>query len=504
MKLGTRFFLLAFALVAIAVYQVSRVVFSEFKPRYREAVEENLVDTAYALAALMEHQAERGEFRTDSLASAFSGLSKTKLEAQIFELEKQEIDLRVIVSDEKGFVLLDSFNPENVGKDYSSWRDVYLTLKGKYGARTTRDREGDPASTVLYVSAPIKKADHIIGVLTVAKPTKSANSFIERAQNRLVQASVWTFAALVCLSALLSYLVSRPIRQLTEYARSIAAGNEVKLPDLTGGEVQELGHAFEEMREALEGKKSVERYVQALTHEIKSPLSAITGAAELLGESSLPPEKRSHFLSNIQAESKRIQQLIERLLELAGIESRKTLGETALCDIAALADEAIDLVRSRIERKQLRIEWTVRDSGELMGDRFLLRQSVLNVLENAIDFSAPGGKLVFACVRHPNHLHFSLEDEAGGIPDYALPRVTEHFFSTPRPDTGKKSSGIGLSFVAEVLKLHGGKLLVSNRTSGSPRDISRKGADIPSSPDTGDANTRVEGTRVEFVIPRSL
>ena len=96
------------------------------------------------------------------------------------------------------------------------------------------------------------------------------------------------------------------------------------MPQLADDEIGQLGRAFEEMRVALEGKQYVENYVQTLTHEMKSPLAAIQGAAELLGEE-MPAERRSRFLANIESETGRLQQLIEKLLLLTSIENRREL-----------------------------------------------------------------------------------------------------------------------------------------------------------------------------------
>ena len=84
-------------------------------------------------------------------------------------------------------VLFDSLYPANIGEDYSDYRDVSLTLKGEYGARTTRDDRGDPSSAVLYVAAPIRARGETVGVLTVAEPTSSVNAFLRSAKPRIIR-----------------------------------------------------------------------------------------------------------------------------------------------------------------------------------------------------------------------------------------------------------------------------------------------------------------------------
>src|SRR6201999_1639328 len=110
------------------------------------------------------------------------------------------------------------------------------------------------------------------------------------------------FLVLAVGAAVITTLYSLPIQRLALYARAVARGERVKPPRVDSPEGAILARAFEEMRDALEGRKYVETYVQTMTHEMKSPVAAIRGAAELLREE-VPPEQREKFLANIEAES---------------------------------------------------------------------------------------------------------------------------------------------------------------------------------------------------------
>lgn len=93
--------------------------------------------------------------------------------------------------DSRGIVVFDSYNQQSVGSDNSTWRNIALTLRGDYGARTTRDNPDDPDSTVLYVSAPVFARGQLVGVLTLGKPTKSANYFIGLLRTRIVKSTFY-------------------------------------------------------------------------------------------------------------------------------------------------------------------------------------------------------------------------------------------------------------------------------------------------------------------------
>jgi two-component system sensor histidine kinase CreC len=239
----------------------------------------------------------------------------------------------------------------------------------------------------------------------------------------------------------------------------------VAVPRYRGGELEQLATAVEQMRTQLEGKAYVERYVHTLTHELKSPLAAIRGAAELL-QGEMPADQRLRFVGNIDSESARMQQLIERLLNLAQVEQRQGLEERVAVPLAALVSELLEAQMARIEGRQLQIEQTIATDLALIGEPFLLRQALGNLLENALDFTPSHGLLRFAAERIGEQVELRLFNETSPIPDYALPRLSERFYSLPRPDSGRKSTGLGLNFVEEVVKLHGGSVRIGNVEGG--------------------------------------
>jgi two-component system sensor histidine kinase CreC len=304
MPLGVRIFLVYFLFVGLSGWFVMNTVMDEIRPGVRQSTEETLVDTANLLAELLRDDLRSGRLEQSRWQELFRAYGLRQPQAQIWDVQKNSVSHRIYVTDAAGRVLLDS-SGEAVGQDYSRWNDVYLTLRGQYGARSSREDAADPESSVMYVAAPIKDQGQIIGVVSVSKPSRTLQPYIERSQTRLV----WIGAGLIGLGllvgALLSWWLSASLRRLTDYARQVAAGERASLPALRGGELAQLGQALQQMREQLEGKAYVERYVHTLTHELKSPLAAIRGAAELL-EGEMPAEQRARFVGNIQNESARL------------------------------------------------------------------------------------------------------------------------------------------------------------------------------------------------------
>ncbi len=320
-------------------------------------------------------------------------------------------------------------------------------------------------SYVMYVAAPVlpdgKEAP--AGVLSAYKPQRSLTAFVHETRSYLKKVALITVVGVLVAGFLLSHWVTRPLDELTRYALAVSRGERPRPPRPPGRHLRVLGEAVDRMRDALEGRKYVEHYVQSMTHEMKSPIAAIAATSELLQEE-MPAPQRAKFLGNIRSEVERLQRLVARLLALASLESRKSLDRPAPVDVAAVARrvcaEAGPLARAA--GVALRLE----SEGPLVvgGDEFLLDAAIDNLVQNAIEFSPRGGTVTVSVgTAAGGEVSITVEDEGPGIPEYALGRVFDRFYSLPRPATGRKSTGLGLCFVRETALLHGGGASLANR-----------------------------------------
>ena len=463
MKISTRILLGYFLIVGLAAWFVLSVFIEEVKPGVREAMEDNLVDTANLLAELAAPDLAAGRIDSGDFARAVRDYPARTVDATIWGVHKRSLDYRVYVTDAAGRVVFDSAGTA-VGQDYARWNDVYLTLRGRYGARTTEERADDANSSVMHVAAAVRRDGRIIGVLTVAKPNSTVQPFVERAQRKIRQRGALLLVAAALIGAFFTWRLTRSINRLRVYARDVSAGKRVPLPETGNSEIAELGRALEAMRERLDGKLYVEEYVHTLTHEMKSPLAAIRGAAELLTED-LPVADRLRFAANVREQSDRLHAIAEKMLALATLEHRQALQDAAPVDVPALVLRVLDRMRMRFLSRGLGIdveavELTVR------GEAFLLEQALTNLIENAIDFSPEGGRIDVGVQERAGLCEIGVADRGPGVPDFALPRVFERFYSLPRPHSGKKSTGLGLALVREVAALHGGRAELDNRDGG--------------------------------------
>lgn len=463
MRLALRIFLGYFLIVALAAWLVLRVFVGEIKPGVRQAMEDTLVDTASVLAILAADDMQSGHMHDGAFARRVGALGQRDVHARIWGFRKESLDYRVYVTDAHGIVVFDS-SGKDIGRDYSRWNDVYKTLRGQYGARSTRSIADDENSTVMHVAAPIMQHGRIIGVLTVAKPNRTIAPFIAASQLVIQR---WSYALLgvaLAIGLLISLWFARELARLQRFAHAVTAGERTSLPR-GSGEFGELGYALETMRERLDGKQYVEQYVHSLTHEMKSPLAAIRGAAELLQED-LPEAERQRFAGNILDHSQRLSRMIDMTLALAAVEHRQAIEQPEPFDLVALVRDETDAFDTQLATAGVALHSDgVGAPIAISGDRFLLGQAIRNLLHNALEFSPHGGSIFVSLRIEGSDAVVVVSDQGPGVPDFALPKVFERFYSLARPH-GHRSSGLGLCFVREVASLHRGATTLGNAAGG--------------------------------------
>jgi two-component system sensor histidine kinase CreC len=462
MKLQVRILVSLLLVIGTLFYFFIDFINNEVGYRYVESVEESLNDTAHLLASMLEQDVRKGVISTSSMQILFDEAGKRRFSAKIYEWTKTGIDLEAYVVDRNGVILFNSQDPTMRGMDYSQWNDVYLTLKGRYGARLSRTEDN---REFLYVGAPITWQGSIIGAVTVVKPKDKIDILKSKTKRMIITALIISVTLFILLSFLYSFWITHPIMLLRRYVHSIDQSKNEPLPRLGNTEIRDLGMAFKEMVLQLQGKAYIEQYIQSMTHEIKSPLSSIRGAAELLTEE-MPMEQRQKFYENIKTESIRIETIISRLLQLSSLENRRELQNVENFELNSVVEDVISSQEPQARKNSLSVNFKADKKAITRGERFLIRHALANLLENATRFSPPGSTIEIELVTLGNSVAVNIRDHGPGIPDYATGRIFERFYSLPHQENGSKSSGLGLSLVREATTLHGGSLSVSNHPEG--------------------------------------
>ena len=465
MNISVRLFIGYFLVVGLAAWFVLNTFVKETEPGIRQATEETLVDAAHVLAELAAPELAAKRLERGPFADAVRAAIRRSPQADISGVHKESIDFRIYVTDARGIVIYDSRNAA-IGEDFSHWRDIARVLRGEYGARSTREDPYDPNSSVMHVAAPIFWQGELIGVLSLAKPMSSIAPYAEHAAQRVKQSGLLLLAVSAAIGLFFTGWLTWSLNRLRAYARAVAEGRKAEPPTGGGYQLSELARALAQMREKLEGKQYVEKYVQNLAHEMKSPLTAVIGAAEIL-EGDPPADDRHRFAASIGEQSRRLQTIIDRMLMLARLEQLQSPEGSVAVDLKKLLKTSIEARRPQLDARRLDCQLSADAApAEARGDAFLLQQAILNLLDNAIDFGPEGSTIEIAISAADGIAEISIRDHGSGAPDYALPQLFDRFYSLPRPATGRKSTGLGLALVREVARLHGGEAGFENHPEG--------------------------------------
>lgn len=448
--------------VLFFVYQLLQNI----DPRYRESSEDSLVETAHLLATLAEQNTDKfGTVDTDQFQKLFNALYQREFHADIFGIQKDQIELRTYIVNRRGVVIFDSQNL-HVGEDFSHWRDVHLVLKGEYAARTSLDLPNQKETAVIYVAAPIySPAGQIIGGVTVGKPVGSFEQYIVKAQDKIISVGIFSAFAVAVLLLIIAIWLTQPLGLFTEYIRYLRSQKSLNLPRMGRRTLDIFAQGYENLRNTLAGKNYVSEYVQTLTHEIKSPLSAIRGAAELL-QNEMPVEQRNKFLQNIEGETLRVQELVDHMLELTALEQIRFLQHPQPIALPPLLQELAQSTETIAAQKKIQVGLKLPASTEINpvveGDALLLHRAIRNLIDNALDFSPENTTITITLTLEKRTACIVIQDRGPGIPSYAEKRIFERFYSLPRPSGKRKSSGLGLAFVKEITLLHHGTITLTN------------------------------------------
>ncbi len=506
-----RIWLAVVVIIIIASILVFDQLFKRIEPTSKQVIEDTLVDTSKLLAVSLSQPLQTGALATASyqkqLDKAFNGYaSKPTKTPTIYRYndkdtlnqlstwfnQKTHSSFRVYVTNANGKVIYDSLTKDEgnaEGQDYSQWNDVYLTLRGKYGARSTRGDKQNANTSVMYVAQPItNKHGKLIGVVSVGKPVATILPYLNVARQRMLTTSLYIMLLAIFFAGLVAWWLQQSIAMVTRYTRSLDTNN-AKPSFYLGKELNELTNTIEDMKHKLENKAYVTDYVHTLTHELKSPLTAIKASGELLEDATLEEEDRRLLSQTISEQSTKLQSLIDRLLLLAKIEQPNFRLTTQPVNIMSLTHRLIANQQPRIQKRGLTINYLVNGQKynkqakdmtfaanlpHILADEFWLSQAIENLLNNAIYFANHQINIELVYNDNNSNLQLNIYNDGANIPNYALPKVFDRYFSlshqvnqssasqNQHTNSTHKGSGLGLTLAKQVIEHHGGNINIAN------------------------------------------
>lgn len=445
-SLHWKIFLLTLASIFLPGIYFAWKVGQGIERSHLRSAEQGMVDTALVVAETWSPQS------LESLPTA------REIQRRVFE--DLSPNLRIVLYDPAGKVLHDTANAWPVGSDHSSQKEVRQAMRSGYGARWERDHYR--RVVVLYSALPVLKNGKVSGIVSVIKTTADVRKSVIRSLKDLAIPALLALALATLVSYALSTYLTRIITGLARRAERVADGEPgVRLETWTKSELGDLSRAVERMRRRLEGKAYVEEMALTLSHEIKTPLASIRGAAEILDRAD-EPAVRNKFSGNILAEVDRLAAIVSNFLALSRIETAPADPDarTSLEDTAA---QVAAIFRARATPLGLVFETRISEQPCWVGiPADQLRRLMEALLENAFQFTPRGRRVVFET--EPSLLRVC--DEGPGIPPDLREKVFGRFFTTVNPLTGRRGTGLGLSIVKSIAARYRARIELDDSPGG--------------------------------------
>jgi len=294
----------------------------------------------------------------------------------------------------------------------------------------------------------------------MVSPTDTHRAFLTAVHRYLLWASLVALGLAFLLSYLLTRRVLKPLVQMSEASRQIAAGNfSARVEAVRGDEIGELGQAFNRMSDSLEKLEQLRKsMVSDVAHELRTPLTNLRGYLEGLSDGVIAPDKETFEM--LQQENLRLVSLVEDLGQLARADAARAYLDRRPIDLPACIGEMLNLYRMQIDAKQLQVSTRfVDEASTVVADRDKLLQAVRNLLDNCLKYTPVGGRVTITGARTTDAVRVAFVNDGPGIPAAEVPFVFERFFRAEYSrsrDAG--GAGIGLAIVKQLIEAHGGRV----------------------------------------------
>ncbi|HWQ73957.1 MAG TPA: HAMP domain-containing sensor histidine kinase [Syntrophomonas sp.] len=282
----------------------------------------------------------------------------------------------------------------------------------------------------------------------------------------------------VCLILLLNRIF-KPLRQISETSQSIAGGDYGnRLPVKGNDELAEMAASFNHMAEAIEHQmarlseaaEQKQRFIDNFAHELRTPLTSIYGYAEYIQKAAATEDDKLEATGYIMSESRRLQNIAGRLLDLASLRSGDIVFVPVRMD--ELLRNVAETMNGKAEEQQIDLSYEAAFAW-LDGDRDLLQSLLINLADNACKACTPGGRVKIQALMRDGKKTISITDNGRGITEEQLSHITEAFY---RVDKGRSRAeggvGLGLSICEQIAALHNARLsFVSQPGAGTTATV---------------------------------
>ena len=344
------------------------------------------------------------------------------------------------------------------------YEDINKALRGK-GLTPYTYKIAQTNEHVMSISVPLKVNNQIEGVVRYTLSLRHIDNTIMKITFFFIIAGVIILIIAFLLSLKFAESLIRPLKNLKQFANELAQGNyniKLKKEELHDDEIGDLVRTFEHMAVEIDkSRKLKEEFISSVSHELRTPLTSIKGWSETLGYEGIGKEELDLGLGIIQDETERMISLVEDLLDFSRLSSDRIRLQIDMVDVTKLAKGVVAQLAVKANEKNITLltEFKTENIVDIQGDKNRLRQVLINLVQNAIKFTSEGGYIVVIVSQGEDLTTFTVTDNGVGIKKENLTKVLDKFF---QEDYNKSGSGLGLAISNEIVKLHGGKMIIES------------------------------------------
>lgn len=319
-----------------------------------------------------------------------------------------------------------------------------------------------------------ENGENIIAVtVTIAQPSSSYNALRYVTSMKQIDSQLGTImlAAVIISAAMILMVISSgmyfvksicvPLMQISVTAKKLAKGDfSERIAIRNNDEIGELSRVFNDMADELENSEAIKNdFISSVSHELRTPLTAIKGWSETL-QAGYDEDTYRKGMTVITHETGRLEGMVEELLDFSRIQNGRFSLQMANIDIIAELDDALLIYTDKARKENKTIHYTEPEFlCVVYGDKNRLRQVFINVIDNAIKYSDPGGSVDISVEKGADTLTITVADTGIGIAASDLPKVKAKFY---KADNTRRGSGIGLAVADEIISMHGGTLDIAS------------------------------------------
>lgn len=361
----------------------------------------------------------------------------------------------IVVLDAYGKVVVTTSGYEsiNIRKEY------YENVINGQSVRFTDTFGGVFNATTLTVGLPIQHENAILGAVFVSVPVPEINQVrYGIIQIFFFSASLVLAVALVVMYTL-SLRITRPLKALNNAARAIAQGHwEQRVVITEQNEIGELGDTFNKMADSIQQLENMRSsFVANISHDLRTPMTTITGFVEGILDGTIPPEKEKQYLSIVLDETKRLSRLVTDLLDLTKLEQGNFKLEKKEFDINEIIRLSVIKLEKRIMEKDIHLSIGFQtDNIRVSADRDAIQRVITNLMDNAIKFTDDGGFIdIRTGLTDKNKVFVSIQNSGIGIDEQDLKHIFDRFYKTDKSRSlDKNGTGLGLYIVKSIMMAH--------------------------------------------------